>query len=316
MDNILMKRKDAAAYLGVTTSTVANYISRGILTATDKTGLKGVFVTRESVENLKDKDIVGLDKNIETLRAELSREQARYQAALEANRDKAWLLEGTPHVVRLISGIIDLFADDNAGNGRSKAVVRMVVEGMSLHEIANTMGMTKEGVRKHVNKAVAMLAKMKRYREFTDEIDGLRREIDIQRHTIERLAKDKKALADLVSAQAEEPTEEETIYVSREYVAKRNWGDEIDYVRAANCIKSADNFLGCAYIANLALLCQLTRADFIKIRHSGSKTAAKVDEYLARHGLHFGMGLDDVISASRGKTDIVRYSRTQLRLYI
>lgn len=296
MNNTFMTRKEAADWLGVTPQTISNYETKGLLHAirTPRKGRNGPIkrYSREEVHLLRGNpafnDFKSIDVKVQALRKVLQDEELMlslkieekrkaFQEVMTGNRPKTWY--------RYREIILQLLktADEKALSVREAAVLRELLDGKTIREVARSFSISNERVRQVYKSALRHLLRLRNIADAKqDEADK----------RIKQLEWEVNKLNDIVWALKNNvPAEPATAAISDNELFRNTAPFKVpldDYglsVRTGHCLKAAE-------IRTVGDLVAQSRRDISRIRNLGRKSLFELDLLLMKLKLHWEMWTD------------------------
>ena len=276
--------KDVAAMLGIDRRTVMSYVRRGLLNCTEgevKGRGKAILFSRDEVERLKSSlgDIPDLEEKVRALRKEYD-DEAR---AIEKDIDD--LQRGARSYKRMFakkSIFLELCASAIESIGslgmepftkREVAILRLLMSGEPIPEVAKRFDLTGERVRQVANRAMRLLVKRVPDR-VADEMEQMQKKISDLEATVEQLNKDNDKLRTIAKKKGAMDVVDGTVY-------SRPIRDLFLCVRADNCLR----VMG---VETIGELCSLKPKELLGWRNFGHQSLLDVTNKLASMGLALG----------------------------
>lgn len=174
---------------------------------------------------------------------------------------------------------------------RQCKVLKMMIDGDSLEEVANYYNLTRERIRQIFEKACRKIRRVECIKGKLDSIHALKLEL-LDTKRLLNAAVEKLSLHEQVEHSLSEEHEREELIKeferSDELVNILNTSI-IDLVsnRALNCLK----FVG---VETLGDLVQLKETEMLRYRNFGKKSLNELKELLEKYGLSFGMNIKEI----------------------
>ena len=174
---------------------------------------------------------------------------------------------------------------------RQCKVLKMMIDGDSLEEVANYYNLTRERIRQIFEKACRKIRRVECIKGKLDSIHALKLEL-LDTKRLLNAAVEKLSLHEQVEHSLSEEHEREELIKeferSDELVNILNTSI-IDLVsnRALNCLK----FVG---VETLGDLVQLKETEMLRYRNFGKKSLNELKELLGKYGLSFGMNIKEI----------------------
>lgn len=281
-----LKTKDAAEYIGVSHKTMLRYAKEGLVSfkyGRSRGSKTPTLFDKESLDALAPRltEVRDLEAAVERYKGELrSEEKALKEHIKELRREYSstksmWMRSGA--LLKTISATMStifLLGGDLA-KSRQKSIVMDILGGMTMDEVAQKNGVSRELVR------VNLLKTLKRVKEdipgrIEERISDLENENANLRKTIENLLADNERIRlSVIKKKGVTPE------VLQSTVYSRNVRDLHLSVRAGNCVRA----IGCETIGDV---CSFKEHELMAIHSFGVRSLEDVKSQLAELGLALG----------------------------
>lgn len=282
----LLSRREVSQIYGVTEQTVSNYVSNGWLSAVKMSGR--TMVTRSSVmrvfDNMKTDDEIALETKAYRLRAEQENAKARKEYAKAHSNSSMLTMLGSTYFRDILITIIKSMGYRHLDKSQENMICTMMDE-WSRHGIEDKLGVTYEGARYRMRKALRAISSLPSYSELEDKIDTLNI--------------DNKALADMCSSLKEKIASLEKRMAIQNDSGSNKSSISIEDVNTYELLqtrvddmpfqKKAFNVFQYCDIKTLYDLVQYKPTDLLKVRFVGRKTVSGIEDILATVNLTLGM---------------------------
>ena len=280
MESAIISRKEAAAILGVSTQTVSNYISRGLLQQAKISSRQACFVYLDEVKYLigRARDIEQMEACIDSYKKELADKQMELKHAIAlfdfeiSFRNKGFLYK------KYIQDTILACTSQMGASEQTKSVMRMFINGSSLQEIGKEYGVGVRRVRQIISATIRAL----KYR--AGEYSRMKNAyLELKRHIFLLEAENQKLREQIQRYEKEleiKNNPDVSVWNGIDLATKL---EDFDLsIRSLNGLKAAG-------INTLWELATQKSSDMLNFRNLGKKCLLELDELLKSVGLHWGM---------------------------
>lgn len=258
--------QEAAERLGVVCQTVKNYISRGLLPYLCIG--KVVSIKIEDLEAFikKNTHIVDAEISIRKYERELQEQIERLKMQKECARieSKFYYLLRQPYFKSFVYEVLKPIEGANVLNCREAFILRRVIDGASMQQIGEELGLSRERIRQLVMRVARKIGEIPSvYVEMRSENERLQKRCTKQHSLIRKLFRYR-----------HNPQVIETTTDNKDKQAMSIMLVECNLsVRALNCLKSQK-------IQTVYDLCQITRNDLLKLHFMGKRTVREIEDFL------------------------------------
>lgn len=254
--------------LGVTTQTIQNWCSKGLLAHRNMRG-SAYNISRESVVKRQDEltELGRQEKDIENYRIKITSKQKELKRTLQHITAELHERQLVPQYVQALATHITAYLRMMRGQvigDNEAAVLISVVEGKSYEDIARMNQVTREAVRQTAQRAFRQLYRLPLYAELLDEAARLRNENIKLRHATKGLLNRVERYEAISEEQAKQ-------------LGMSVWELPLS-IRVQNCLRT----LGVNTVDDL---CQMTPRELMNIRNFGRKCLWEIEDALDELGL-------------------------------
>ena len=266
----MISRQKAAEMLDCNLQTVSNWVKRGVIRGHKVD--QYIMLDRDSILQYFDtlKDLADMEQKLIDMKTELKEKTKEMEATLDELRIRKFPSDRIMHVFRTNQlALIHLL-----GGGlreREREILKRTTMGDNPDVIAAEYGISRERVVQ-----IGALAALKI--SDTTDFEQLVNENKDLRENNKKLNEQVDYLNEKLSAYDWDRKLASTIFM-------KCIGDLPFSVRTQNALKSI-------YCETLGDVVRLDKIDLMKARNFGKKCFSEIDDYIIKHGLHWGMRLD------------------------
>lgn len=295
----MITRQEAATLLNVSGQTISNWVEKGILNAHYSCDCRNtMLIDRKSIEKYFDslEELAFMEKRITLQKKTLRGVTNNLEKELE-DMTKAKHLFGkgvSEFFLRDIFNCVLHVTGDELLKEREKDILKKLMSGLTLKDVAECYCLTPSRILQIVNKAISKIYTMKSWPQMHEEY--------------KRVSAENQRITAMLESQRLRNKELEAQLGMKETI-----GDEISLVpgytkvqlaktlatklancnltvRTLNCMKTAD-------IKTVGDLIKYTKVDLLKQRNLGKKSLRELDDLLDSMNLTFGMDVERIIDA-------------------
>lgn len=292
-----LSRREVSQMLGVTEQTVSNYVSNGWLSAV-KMSVR-TMVTRSSVmrvfDNMKTDDEIAKEIKAYRLRAEQENVKARKEYAKAHSNSSMLTMLGSTYFRDILVTIIKSMGYRHLNDSQMNMICTMI-DGWSGRDIEDKLGVTREGARYRMRKALRAIRSLPSYSELEEKIDTLNIENKVLADMCSSLREKVASLEKQMAIQNDSGSNKSSISIEDVYMYEllQTRVDDMPFQ------KKASNVFQYCDIKTLYDLVQYKPTDLLKVRFVGRKTVSGIEDVLATVNLTLGM---DVIKYKKAYAD-------------
>ena len=286
MERELVPRAEAAKILGVTPQTVSNYVRRGWLTSVIRNGegRTHFYVFRDEVNIRRGliKDIADAETRLNETRLEISRNQAEADTLLKESVEAVFGARRSKALLGRLLALVQVLIDKTARTVPSftetdKNVLMALLFTADIKKVCVEQGISEEGVKMRVHRAVAKLARAKDVHDIADErricIDELEKENAQLRIALAKIAKTA-SVDEFLPPDVTVNDIRKKLFLGIGTVGLSR--------RVVNCCKAMD-------VYTVGELVRYSRSEVRAFRNLGKKSLCEMDAVLRDLGLTYGM---------------------------
>lgn len=293
----LIQVTEAAKRLGVSRQTLENWGKYGVIKIRS-IGKKNNshWVDGDTIDAMGDtaKDVARAQCNIERLRGEILKEEQHLRDRMrELRRDIMFADRAGSACAQqeFYLSIPDMLCTLDVLNEREAEIVKGIIRGETVEELADVFGLTRNRMWQIFHKAIRKAGDLRNIRLCYDENRRLKQEVENMRADLRLLNRELNIQREEERRLAE-MEEEERIRVITEHdrvlklYATRLVNCNIS-VRSLNCLKSLD-------IDTIGDLCKCSKTYLLKARNFGKKSLNELVDFLEEKGLDFNTDVDAI----------------------
>jgi len=281
MDKLIQRR--AAAYmLGVSRQTLQSWIKKGILKSKEIGGT--TFISEAAIRELADdlRDIISAREEIDRERQELERMRSEEEKLLKDIRSELRILPYCGEAIvrkEFYTSIIDMIGDEPDIADREKAILRGLMDGKDLTDIADRLGLTRERVRQLAVKAIRKSSHLINLRDIEKENKDMKQKLREADTILEHMHQRIEELESSLSIRKGTATKEELQQILATEISETDLS-----TRAKHSLMRKG-------VYSVADLVSRERLEIAHSRNIGPKTIKELDEFIESKGLHYSFDL-------------------------